>query len=183
MTKRADYFIVSVAFLTIFYILSGCGGSARRRVDTSGGYTVVEDVDPFSLDDEFAALVPDSSREPSEDDEQTGNVDTYWNVSRENDESSEAESDRIDTRYDQSDDAGGYRIQIGIFADHNDAEAEASKARAAISHNVYVIFEEPFYRVRIGDFRSKRAVEQALREVRSKGYDDAIWIRSEINEQ
>lgn len=182
MTKRSEYFIVSVAFLTIFYILSGCGGSARKRVESSGDISAYEDVDPFSLDDEFAALVPDSTVEPSEGAEQSGDVDTYWNVSRENGESSDSGSDSNGTRYDQADEAGGYRIQIGIFADHNDAETVASKARAVISHNVYVVFEEPFYRVRVGDFRSKRAVEKALREVRSKGYKDAIWIRSEINE-
>ena len=52
-------------------------------------------------------FVPDSSGEQSDPGEQTGNVDTYWNVSRENDESSETESDRDDTRYDQADEAGG----------------------------------------------------------------------------
>lgn len=64
----------------------------------------------------------------------------------------------------------GYRIQI-FFASGNDSKdrANAVRAEAMKSHGdqpVYMIFEAPYYKVRMGDFRSRLDAERAMQSIR-----------------
>lgn len=66
----------------------------------------------------------------------------------------------------------GYRVEV--FADNNVRTAKiqaASKKRKIESrfpqYRVYLVFESPFWRVRLGDFPSRSGAEGALGEVRS----------------
>lgn len=65
----------------------------------------------------------------------------------------------------------GYRVEV--YADNNVRSAKinaASKKRAMQSrfpqYNIYLVFEAPFWRVRMGDFTSKSAAENAMAEVK-----------------
>lgn len=53
----------------------------------------------------------------------------------------------------------GYRIQV-FFASGTDAKNQALKLKNDIrnlypQHEVYIIYEEPFFKLRVGDFRTK----------------------------
>lgn len=83
----------------------------------------------------------------------------------------------------------GYRVEI--FSDNNvrTAKARAAAKRAQImnrfpQYRVYVTFEAPFWRVRLGDFSNRGAADAAMAEVRraipSLGADLRV-VRCTIN--
>lgn len=66
----------------------------------------------------------------------------------------------------------GYRVEV--FADNNvrSAKVQAASRKRAIQsrfpdHKVYLVFEAPFWRVRMGDFHSRAAAESIAAEVRT----------------
>lgn len=79
---------------------------------------------------------------------------------------------------------GGYRIQITTFSGTNSL-ARAEKAKAEFENSfseypAYISYLEPYFRLRIGDFRSKLEAYEALRKV-SLQYEGAFIIKDEIN--
>ncbi len=81
----------------------------------------------------------------------------------EEDDSSEQSEQRVVTV--------GYRVEI--FADNNprNAKSQALARRRNVSarfpkYDSYMIFESPYWRVRVGDFRSRSEAESAMAEIR-----------------
>lgn len=84
---------------------------------------------------------------------------------------------------------GGYRVEV--FADNNvrTAKVAASNRKRQLQarlpqYRVYMVFESPFWRVRLGDFTSRSEAESALAEVRRAmpGLRSGLRIvRSQIN--
>jgi len=74
----------------------------------------------------------------------------------------------------------GYRIQIGIDEDKDRMEKLAERARMETDLRVYLEYEAPFYRVRVGDFRTRDEAERYIRILKSKGFKDSLWVMSEI---
>ncbi len=65
----------------------------------------------------------------------------------------------------------GYRVQI--YSDNNQrtARAEAERRASAIrshfpEYQAYVVFQSPYWRVRVGDFRSRSQAEDAVQQMR-----------------
>ena len=65
----------------------------------------------------------------------------------------------------------GFRVEV--FADNNvrTAKSKASQKRALLmsrfpSHRVYLTFESPFWRVRVGDFKNRGAADACMAEIR-----------------
>ncbi|MAE08418.1 MAG: hypothetical protein CL661_06620 [Bacteroidetes bacterium] len=78
----------------------------------------------------------------------------------------------------------GYRIQI-LKASGNDALATTEEAKTKFINkysdaNVYLTFDEPYYRVRVGDFRTRLEAEKFLRKI-SRKYPGAWVIQDYIN--
>ncbi len=78
----------------------------------------------------------------------------------------------------------GYRIQI-LKASGNNALDIIEKSEAEFSERyenipVYLTFNEPDYRVRVGDFRTRLEAEKFLKKI-SRKYPGAWVIQDEIN--
>ncbi len=78
----------------------------------------------------------------------------------------------------------GYRVQI-LKVSGNDAleTIEKSKTDFLEKHEntpVYLTFNEPYYRVRVGDFRTRLDAERFLKKI-GKEYPGAWVIQDEIN--
>ena len=78
----------------------------------------------------------------------------------------------------------GYRIQI-YMGSGNDALKNAEMVKEDFETNfesmtAYVTFREPYYRVRVGDFRTRLEANQLLKALR-KSYQDAWIIQDKIN--
>lgn len=100
-----------------------------------------------------------------------------------------AEDDKTTTKTRQG--HWGYRVEV--FADNNvrTAKAQASSRKRMLQarlpqYRSYLVFESPFWRVRIGDFTSKADAESAMAEVRKLLPQTASAlriVRSTINPQ
>ena len=75
----------------------------------------------------------------------------------------------------------GYRVQIGIFDNQESAERLRRSARSKADLNVYVEFDTPFYRVRVGDFTTKADAEKYVKILKDKGFQESLWVIKKIN--
>jgi hypothetical protein len=78
----------------------------------------------------------------------------------------------------------GWRIQI-FFESGNNSKAMAIEAKSNFVNKyssvpVYLIFQEPYYKVRIGDYRTKMEAEAFLKKI-SASYPNAFVVKDEIN--
>lgn len=88
----------------------------------------------------------------------------------------EAEQDSVIV---ESESAQGFRIQI--FATPSIDEANAMKMTAAqkvIEDSVYVVFDPPVYKVRLGDFKTRIEAGRRLSSLVETGFPDA-WVVSD----
>lgn len=78
----------------------------------------------------------------------------------------------------------GYRVQI-YMASGNDALSNAEIVKKDFEQNfpdltAYITFREPYYRVRVGDYRTRLEANQLLKPIR-KSYQDAWIIQDKIS--
>ncbi|MFU8842457.1 MAG: SPOR domain-containing protein [Bacteroidales bacterium] len=78
----------------------------------------------------------------------------------------------------------GWRVEI-FFESGNFSKRLAMEARAAFIEKYtdipsYVIFQQPYYKVRVGDFHSKMEAEKLLRAI-ERDYPNAFVVFDEIN--
>lgn len=148
---------------------------------TPGRSGMIEDIDPFTLGDEFniAEQPPlrSSTYKQSDSQDITGQSardrtgSSNPGISR-HQQASSAESDT---------NTSGYRIQIDLFSDESDAHKYADRVRSKIDLKVYVLYEAPFFRVRAGDFSTKSEAERNVKILKDKGFRKAMWIKTVIH--
>ncbi len=80
----------------------------------------------------------------------------------------------------EPDDIFGYRVQLGAFGDEVNARTLQVLAEAEFDKPVYIIFEEPFWCVRLGDFSAISDAETTKGEAISRGFTDARVIEDKI---
>jgi len=173
-----------LVFALAGFSVNGCGTKDLKSLDTAGGRReLIEDIDPFVLGDEFAVI------------DHTKEADTI-------DSTAPSDSHSVPSEHAQPDDSGtvektetlverpgrvssgeslGFRIQIGMFADETDAQKFARTAGSKIDRRIYVIYEAPFFRVRVGDFAELQEAEDYVKHLKSIGYTNSWWIRTKIN--
>ena len=69
----------------------------------------------------------------------------------------------------------GFRVQILATTEKNNADEVARVARTRIPEPVYVVFESPYYKVRVGDFHDRALALELRDHLRAYGYDHA-WV-------
>lgn len=75
----------------------------------------------------------------------------------------------------------GYRVQILSTQDMQKADVAAKRAERLFSDSVYVVFESPYYKVRVGDFSNDLDALDVERKARQNGYPGAWIVPSDIN--
>ena len=74
----------------------------------------------------------------------------------------------------------GYRVQLYFGADRKKAnDIKASFLQQNNEHPAYVLYHQPNYKVRIGDFRTRLEAYKALQEVISD-YPSSFIVKDEI---
>jgi hypothetical protein len=77
----------------------------------------------------------------------------------------------------------GYRIQI-LATDNIETaslvEQEATDRFARGGHKVYLIFEAPLYKIRVGDCRERLAAEELRDSAKQYGYQGAFIVKSKV---
>jgi hypothetical protein len=65
----------------------------------------------------------------------------------------------------------GYRVQV--FSDNNvrtaktEAQSRARKISSRFSYQTYVVFTSPYWRLKVGDFRTQGEAQEAAREIKA----------------
>ena len=77
----------------------------------------------------------------------------------------------------------GYRVQVLATRYFERAESLAVIMKNTVSDSVYVDFEAPNYKVRIGDFIDRDSAELLQQELVQMGYNSAWILRARINSQ
>jgi len=75
----------------------------------------------------------------------------------------------------------GYRIQILSTQDVFEAEAARKRAEQIFNEPVYVVFESPYYKVRIGNFTNDLDARTLEQQAKQRGYPSAWIVPSDIN--
>lgn len=69
----------------------------------------------------------------------------------------------------------GYRVQIFAAADELAARVMENKARFQFDVPVYLSYDPPNYKIRVGNFTAKNDADDMRKAARRKGYRDA-WV-------
>lgn len=154
--------------------LLGVGCAATRKPvskEEKPEVKLVEDFDPMTLtDDDF--IVTPRYKEP-----RPGEKYTFA---------------RADSTHPVPGDSGnvkmihiqGYRIQVGAVTNQEDAVELRRQAMLNFGDaNVYLIFEPPYYKIRVGDFERRRDAESFQKKAVKLGYRDAWIVRTVIEKK
>ncbi len=77
--------------------------------------------------------------------------------------------------------APGFRVQIYSASNQQSAEQEQEHARGVLGRDdVYVDFEPPFFKVRVGDFSDRKEAESLLEQVKEQGYETPFLVRTQV---
>ncbi|MCG8605587.1 SPOR domain-containing protein [bacterium] len=145
-------------------LLVGCAGSRNARLgDTEkSGITnfelMREDFDPKTLGE--AEIPIQESVETNSD------IDVILS------DQNEAIEDSVIT---------GYRVQLIQTTDPEEVRNVQKDAILQFDHEVYRVFDPPFYKVRVGDFAEWRDAENLQQEAIKRGYREAWVIRTKVN--
>jgi len=146
-----------------------------------GRSAMIEDIDPFALGDEFN-ITEQPPRRSS-----TYKRSDFQNISGQSAHEKAGSSDPGISRHQQASSSesntttSGYRIQIDLFSDESDAHKHADRVRSKTDLNVYVLYEAPFFRVRVGDFSTKSEAERYVKILKDKGFRKSMWIKTVIH--
>lgn len=75
----------------------------------------------------------------------------------------------------------GYRVQIAALSNQDEAMQIKKEAMLKFAdQGVYLIFDPPFYKIRVGDFVSRYDAEKLQQQAIQLGYKDAWIVRTRV---
>jgi len=176
LRKAMRWMIGAAVVLTI-----SCGGQnlQRQEIGTEEPY---KEFDPMSLDDDDVSLAEIwGTKVP-----QVREHKALWKreaMSEEGDKASEEKAEPADSTEVgavEMEEVQGWRVQI--FASERSEAAQRVKTEAMDLFDVpvYLQFEVPYYKVRIGDCRTLTEAEELVRVAKRKGYSTSFRVRTRI---
>ncbi|MBD3374687.1 hypothetical protein GF406_06615 [candidate division KSB1 bacterium] len=75
----------------------------------------------------------------------------------------------------------GFRVQLVSTRDEEEARLIRSEALLDLEQPVYLSYDNPYYKVRVGDFTTRSQAERYKERLALQGYPDAWVIRTIIN--
>jgi cell division protein FtsN len=77
----------------------------------------------------------------------------------------------------------GFRVQIFSTTSLDDAEMRRDEYRKSLGDStaINIVFDAPYYKVRIGDFLKKSEAEQMTTELKNLGLNEAWIVRDKVN--
>ncbi|HLX12244.1 MAG TPA: SPOR domain-containing protein [Bacteroidota bacterium] len=155
--NQGSVFRFSVVLLAAILLLIGCKGSEDvKKDDTVNAKQLLSasenNFDPSKYDDPASVI-----------------------INNDKNGSSAQPVPVLDTRV-PSDTISGFRIQVLFTKEIGDANLVRDTLTAALPQEyVYVVYEAPYYKVRVGNFLDRATADGYLRSVTTKGFPDA-WV-------
>ena len=75
----------------------------------------------------------------------------------------------------------GYRLQIHDALTVTNANKTLKKYKKILSDSLYIVFEAPFYKIRYGNYTSKKIAEDEKENLQKQGFKNIWIVRSRIN--
>jgi len=79
--------------------------------------------------------------------------------------------------------ANGYRVQLVATREEAEARANMQSALLSFSENVYLLFDNPYYKLRVGDCLSRSQADSLQQRALAKGFAKAWITRSQVYKQ
>ena len=76
----------------------------------------------------------------------------------------------------------GFRLQVFETSSVEEAKRSLRKFEKALDDAVYMIFEAPLYKLRTGNFTTKKEAENEKLKLNREGYKDVWIVRSRIEQ-
>ncbi len=160
---------IIVILILLLIVMPGCSGTFQRTGEEKSGAQKSGRWETSPLDlPEDNTIVPQKYPIPN-------STDTASNVAGRRD--STAELSHPPGAYES------YRIQIFNSKTYGPAVRETNIAREIFDQKIWLDYEVPYYKVRVGDFPNRRKAEEYLPKVKSAGYSAAWVVRVNINLQ
>ena len=157
----------SAGLVTItIVILTACSTSQfgwKAEGDSASKSKYIEDFDPLSLEDDDIVIGP-TGRASSSDDEDVSLL------SPSDSRAGESEPEMIP----------GFRVQLLATGDELQAREAKRDAIFKFQVGVYLVFEAPMYKLRIGDCRTRKEAEALRGQAVRSGFRDAWIVPSKI---
>ncbi len=163
------YYRISCVALLLFLIVScstsqfGWKSESGSRKKSSKGKEYVEDFDPLSLEEEDIVVSP-QEKSPTE----------------ENGEKPVEPMPSEDLALHEGSMIQGFRVQLLATTDENQARDAKKKAIFKFQTGVYLVFEAPHYKLRIGDCATRKEAEDLKKEAFRNGFPDAWIVPSKV---
>jgi len=157
--------IFAISFIAAFFLFS-CYGPFRKPSQTEINERPSQKglkYDPLGLPEDTVVIPLSAEMAGSSD------IDSIYAYRYD-----EADSDIID---EESGGLESYRIQLFTSKTYGPAAREARIAREVFDRQIYLDYEVPYYKVRIGDFADPRDAETYLVAARQAGYETAWVVR------
>lgn len=74
----------------------------------------------------------------------------------------------------------GFRIQLMASNSIETVRARKKTIELGLQLNVYIVFNEPYYKIFVGDYTKRNDAEKALRKIKGNGYPDAWIVKSKV---
>ncbi|SYZ73104.1 hypothetical protein TRIP_C21219 [Candidatus Zixiibacteriota bacterium] len=161
--------VIFIWAVMIFAVMPGCGGSFQRPQEEKEPTQKLSRPDTNPLDlPEDNTVVPQKYPMPHRADSASAHRDR---------KGSAVDSIPMPGTYES------YRIQIFNSKTYGPAVREMNIAREIFDQKIWLDYEVPYYKVRVGDFADRRAAEDYLPKVKSAGYNAAWVVRVNVNLQ
>ena len=76
----------------------------------------------------------------------------------------------------------GYRLQIFESSSVEETNRTLRKFERSLKDSVYMVFEAPLYKLRLGNFVTKKEAEKQKEKLNKKGYKNIWIVRSRIEQ-
>ena len=76
----------------------------------------------------------------------------------------------------------GYRLQIFESSSVEETNRTLRKFERSLKDSVYMVFEAPLYKLRLGNFITKKEAEKQKENLNKKGYKNIWIVRSRIEQ-
>ena len=163
----------NLIILCMFALLTACAATKPQKVEkgrpseeTKG---IVEDLDPlaFSDDDFIIEIVPSKTYMP----EKKGTS------------AAEGETEKDTTKTYTMGKVLGYQVQIAALSNQDEAMEIQKTAMLKFIEDVYLIFDSPYYKVRVGNCITRDLAEALQKKAVRLGFPDAWIIRTMVKKK
>lgn len=89
--------------------------------------------------------------------------------------------DSIETDFGVQEMVWGWRVQICALSDAKGARSVQRDALLNFDEQVYLTYDSPYYKVRIGDCQSRYEADDLQRKAIERGFDDAWVVRTKVS--